>query len=166
MTAATDALASAIGDRTDPSNINVAYGVVVSNAGTGAKLRVDSAGMKLSCSMLNGVSALVGDAVWVLQVGTKNIIIGVDTTLPVLYKFGVVNVTTSAAGFATITFPTPFPTICDGAVLTNSSNPANAYPTIFGLSAAAISVFVVTTSTGGGLVSTNLPALFYWAWGR
>lgn len=165
MTAATDTLASLLGAG-DPSNLNVVRGVVIANAGTGAKLRVDSNGLQLACSMLDGVSAVVGDAVWVIQVGNQNIIIGVDTTLPTLFKYGTVNVTTTAGGSATITFPEPFPTICDGAVLTNSSNPSNAYPTILGLSASAISVFVITTSTGGGLVSTNMPALFYWAWGR
>jgi hypothetical protein len=71
VTATVDQLASIIGDRTAPSNLDVVTGTVVT---VGASVRVDSGGRQLSCSSLVGVA--VGATVWVLQVGANNIILG------------------------------------------------------------------------------------------
>lgn len=71
MTSALDALASVIGDRTAPSNLDLFSGTVIS---IGTTIRVDAAGRQLSCDAL--VGCYVGEIVWVAVVGATNLVIG------------------------------------------------------------------------------------------
>lgn len=161
MSGTTDKLASAIGDRTDPSNLGLVKGVVVA---LGPPIRVDSAGLQLSCTTLAGVS--VGQIVWVAQVGNLNVILGAETSEQVRHgNSGIV--ATIGGGVANYTFSGgAFPSTINSVVFTNvvgSGVPIIGYITARGL--AGFQVQWYNSASGialGAGVNTNID---YVAWG-
>lgn len=142
--------------------VGLLQGLVVS---LGPPIRVDVGAMQLSCITLVGVS--VGQAVYVLQSGGVNVILGAEQTDQ--YRHADIFGVTNASSQITLTFATPFPAACDGVVVQQTfAGTGTAFAHVVSLSATAAVLQIRSAATappadtGAGFTYVGR----YWAWGH
>lgn len=123
----------------------------------GPPVQVNVDGMQLACATLIGVFA--GATVYVLRKGRTAVIIG-KADAEITQHFSQSVAFTASAG--TVTFPTAFPTTCDGAVwgFDGSVGAGSISPTGLGARAAATVAVIASGS------ATATLAITMWAWGH
>lgn len=137
--------------------------VISINATTGYA-RVDSLGRQVQAVPL--VEVLVGDTVWVEQVGDKAVILGRQFTHPEGNRFGPINSATNASSEIAQSFAQPFPTACDGVVVTQVfAGTGTVHQHVLGLVTNGFTLHLRTPAgvdVGAGWTYVG----YYWAWGH